>query len=289
MILLMLTLTASVVAGNRSGNDFDGAAARPPAGQLPEMAIMAAVFADDMHGPRGASALASGVRHFLDPLRANMVRAQEPLCARPRCVLIHTSVVDSTGPPAQYQPLRGQSFLQLLPQCLSKLTTPAQSVVRAPGITSWPVSAMSPDAVLDVNSHLGDVRQVLISLRKQRRLLEKEAVSFARQADRLDGEAGFAKLRRCCRLLLAALLPTVESAAAGNLQGSTAPECALLCCTTWLICSRDETAMRAGTRYLRLAMVKHVHAVLSRLSMAALAAAVETVAARLAVLPALRT
>ena len=40
------------------------------------------------------------------------------------------------------------------------------------------------------------VRQVHSSLRKQRRLLEKEAVSFARQADRLDGEPGFLKLRR---------------------------------------------------------------------------------------------
>ena len=39
--------------------------------------------------------------------------------------------------------------------------------------------------------------QVHSSLRKQRRLLEKEAVSFARQADRLDGEPGFKQLRRC--------------------------------------------------------------------------------------------
>lgn len=66
----------TLFAGGRSGDDFDGAPARPPAGQLPEMAIMSAVFADDMHGPRGALALALGVRRVADLLRANMVCAE---------------------------------------------------------------------------------------------------------------------------------------------------------------------------------------------------------------------
>ncbi len=39
--------------------------------------------------------------------------------------------------------------------------------------------------------------QVHNSLRKQRRQLEKEAASFARQAERLEEEAGFNRLRRC--------------------------------------------------------------------------------------------
>ena len=43
--------------------------------------------------------------------------------------------------------------------------------------------------------------QVHSSLRKQRRLLEKEAVGFARQADRLDGEPGLKQLRRCTGLI----------------------------------------------------------------------------------------
>ncbi len=70
--------TETLAAGGRSGDDFDGMPARPSAGQLPEMAIMAAVFADDMHGPRGALALAAGVRQFCPPLRANMVRERDP-------------------------------------------------------------------------------------------------------------------------------------------------------------------------------------------------------------------
>ena len=62
-----------MLSGGRSGEEFDGLPVRPSAGQLPEMAIMAAVFCSNVHGPCGALALAAGVRQYSPALKANMV------------------------------------------------------------------------------------------------------------------------------------------------------------------------------------------------------------------------
>ena len=193
---------------------------------------MAAVFAEDLHGPRGALALAAGVRRDCTSLQANMV------CALVTCRALFclTTAVPTICPV-------GRCIASAEPRYI----TAAAGLPNVAWHDGWHLMQHVEQAFL---AHR---RQVHNSLRKQRRLLEKEAVSFARQADRLDGEAGFMKLRRHGAICL------VAQAAVGTCAGGH-------------VFLHDET--------------EKCHA--GRLPRAALAAAAETVAARLALLPALR-
>ena len=87
-------------------------------------------------------------------------------------------------------------MMAMLPMLRANPLFQKRSLVRA--------AASGPATYLDQYSaapaHCSEAicaAQVHNALRKQRRQLEKEAASFTRQAERLDGEAGFDRLRRC--------------------------------------------------------------------------------------------